>query len=167
MVRSDVAEEVHLPFRCRAVSHKRLQIDEPRLVFGPRVGVAEQRAGHAVTDARDLCEAFAGAAHIGVGRAERGMRGGQHAERGRALPSLGPLISDVEHGAHLIAIARLEAAGRKLYLLRQIGVDEAQPLLLAGADEQRAEHFHAVDVNHILVVATAANGVLRAEFVVG
>ena len=111
-----------------------------------------------VADAVHLGELLARRAHVG--------RRAEQAERHGGLEPLGPLVGDVEHGRHLVAVFRVEPARREGHLLHHVGVDDAQPLLLPGADEQRAIHLDAVDIDDVLVEAAAPHVVLRAELVV-
>ena len=90
----------------------------------------------------------------------------EDAHIGRTLQGFGPLVRNVEHGRHTVAIARLETARREADALNHIGIDDTQTLLRARADKQRTIDLNAIEIDAILVERTAAHIVLRGKFVV-
>ena len=80
--------------------------------------------------------------------------------------SLRTLVGDIQNGRHLIAVLRIITAGRELHILNHLRIHKTQSLLLTGANQQRTMDLYAVDINRILVECTAANVILRTQFVV-
>ena len=81
------------------------------------------------------------------------------------LESRGTLIGDIEHGGHLVVVLHAVATCREMDVLHHLGIDERQSFLLSGADEQRPIDLNAVDINRVLVERSAADIVLRTEFI--
>ena len=155
----DVADHADLPGFAQLPVEVHLVVYESGRVFTLRVERSEQIFGGLV--AESVLEAEAPVAVTEIGRCA------EHGDLSAALPSEGLLIGDVEHRRHLVAVARLEAAGREVHALHHVGVDHREAFLLAAVDEQRAIDFHAVDIDAVLVEGAAAHVVLRRELVVG
>ena len=158
LVRGEISQERGFPFGGDGVGHVGLQIQETRVVFSIRIHRAEQGTPAFIPESRHLGELPDRTPHVG--------RASHQASRYGTLECLGFLIGNIQHGAHLIAIARLESSGRELHFLRQVRVHEAQPLLLPRTDQQRAKHLDTIHIDDILVITSPAHGVLRAQLVV-
>src|SRR5579863_6132968 len=79
----------------------------------------------------------------------------------------GLAVLDVEGGRHLISVPRLEPASVKANAAGQLRVDEAESFLLSVVDEVGPEDLKIVHIDQVLVVITAADGILGGQFVIG
>ena len=55
-------------------------------------------------------------------------------------------VGDVEHRGHAVAVCGIESSWGEKHVVHHIGVDDAQPLLLAAAYELRTVYLDTVDV---------------------
>src|SRR5580658_3824701 len=91
----------------------------------------------------------------------------EDAEVDGATEVAGLAVLDVEGGRHLIPVPRLEPASVKADAAGQLRVDEAEPFLLSIVDEVGPENLKIVHIDQVLVVITAADGILGGQLVIG
>ena len=113
-----------------------------------------------VAHARQVAHPTVGRTGLRVGRAPHQATG----ERSRKF--LGGFVVNAQHRRQLVAILGLPAAAAKLNLLHQVGVDEAQALLLGRGYEKRPVNFEPVHVHQVLIIVAAAHVVRAAQLVI-
>ena len=153
------AQQADLHLVAGVVGPVALQVGVARVVLGLGVQPLQHQPVGAVAEAGDLPDALLRHGALDVeGTA-------QQAGHGRAVELLGTLVPDVQHAAHLVPVAGLEAAGTELDALDQVGIGEAEPLLLACPHQEGAVHLDVVHVHEVLVEVAAPHGVARAQLI--
>ncbi len=160
-----VDQQAELPVGTEVVGEPALDVGKVGRVFAGHVERAEQVARGLVSGADEVAEVAPRVAQrlaaFEVGRAAQQRAADRGAEGG------GPLVGDVEHRRHLVAVPGLEAARREGQALDEVEVGEGQPFLLARADELGSVDLEAVDVHEVFVVVAAPHVVLAAQLAAG
>ena len=120
----------------------------------------EHVLGVFVAHAGQVAHPLVGGAGLHVGRAAH------EAGRGRGRKFAGLLVLNIEHRGELVAVLGLPAAGAEIDPLHQLGVHEAQALLLGLSDQEGPVHLDAVHVEQVFLVVAAAHAVGAAQLVV-
>ena len=138
--------------------HLCLVVDEVRLVFAFGVHGSQQITRGLIANTMHMTLCAVAPTHIAASTQQAHAQA--RFQLGRAF------VLNVEYGRHLVAVFRIESSCREIDALHHVGVDEAESLLLSAADEQWSVHLDAVDIDGVLVEATAAHVVLAAGLVV-